>query len=176
MELVRVKNCKDNNYLEAITLYKKSFPFHEQRIEKSQLEILNNEDYRFSLIYVENSFVGLVLYWETNDFIYIEHLAILEEKRNLGYGRKCLNLLKEKGKTIILEIDPLKNPIDYKRKLFYESVGFIENKYIHYHPSYHKNIDDHLLLIMTYPNLLEETKYNMFFEYLKNVVMLNAQI
>ncbi len=52
-----------------------------------------------------------MLYWETEDFLYIEHLCIRPELRNQQYGRKALSLLQEKKKCIILEIDPPEDAI-----------------------------------------------------------------
>ena len=43
-------------------LYKISFPFHEQRENLSQKEILNNPNYHFDIITHNNNFIGEILY------------------------------------------------------------------------------------------------------------------
>ncbi len=62
-------------YEKAIELYRISFPYHEQREAPSRKRILTDDAYHFNLIYDEKTFVGLLLYWETEDFLYIEHFC-----------------------------------------------------------------------------------------------------
>lgn len=109
MKFIRLLSKDDKIFSEAMKLYGKSFPSHEQREIESQKEILKDEEYHFDLIYDNDSFVGIVLYWETSNYIYIEHFCVEPNMRNKKYGEKALELLKEKKKTVILEIDP---PID----------------------------------------------------------------
>ncbi len=75
---------------------------------------------------------------------------------------------KEKRKTIILEIDP---PVDEKSKRrmgFYERVGFLQNSFDHIHPPYHNGIKGHELVVMSYPEKLSISEYDLFFQYLKS--------
>lgn len=74
-------------------LYKMSFPYHEQRELLSQNKILGDDAYHFCLVYDNDIFVGLVLYWENDSFIYIEHFCIFPDMRNKQYGQKTLQLL-----------------------------------------------------------------------------------
>lgn len=111
------------------------------------------------MVHDENQFIGIVLYWENDSFIYIEHLVILPEKRNMKYGEIVLELLKNKGKSLILEIDPPINSISLHRKGFYERCGFVANTYNHVHSSYHKNVKGHELVVMTYPNVISANEY-----------------
>lgn len=104
MNLERITNILHPMYCRALELYQISFPFHEQREAFSQEKILSDNEYHFSLIYNENTFVGLVLYWESEDFIYIEHLCILPEMRNKQYGKKVLSLLGGNKKRSFLKL------------------------------------------------------------------------
>ena len=131
MVLKRITNIFHPMYCEALNLYKISFPCHEQREKHSQEEILKDDEYHFCLLYDEDIFVGLILYWEHEQFIYIEHFCILPEMRNKQYGQKALALLTKQGKTIILEIDPPKDEISKRRKGFYERCGFTAVSYTH---------------------------------------------
>ncbi len=158
-------------YKKAMELYCISFPPHEQREPVSQAKILNDNEYRFSLIYDKDIFVGIVLYWETMNFIYVEHFCILPEMRNKKYGQKVLELLEEQRKTVILEIDPPIDTISIHRKSFYERSGFVENPYPHIHPPYHKGNTGHHLMIMSYPAQITQAQYNAFRHYLEYHVM-----
>lgn len=80
-------------------------------------------------MYSGKRFVGLVLHWETAEYLYIEHLCILPALRNHHYGQRTLELLAEFGKTLILEIDPPMDAIVCRRKMFYERCGFAENPF-----------------------------------------------
>ncbi|MEG1522932.1 MAG: GNAT family N-acetyltransferase [Bacteroidales bacterium] len=171
MEFRRITTDNDPNFTSAIGLYKISFPIHEQREDESQRNILNISDYHFGLIYDKDRFVGIILYWETNEFIYIEHFAIDPNMRNGGYGSKALNQLAKKGKTIILEIDPPIDKMSIRRKGFYERIGFCENQYSHIHPAYKVGFDGHSLTVMSYPTSISQEKYDNFKIYLDSVVM-----
>lgn len=160
-------------YEEALKLYATSFPYNEQRERKSQNEILSNKEYRFDIIYDESEFVGIILSWETNDFLYVEHLCIMPEKRGNGYGSKVLALIKN-GKKVILEIDPLTSNVAVKRLDFYIRNGFLQNDFSHVHPPYHKGVDGHNLIVMSYPSMLTDKEYEKFNKYLSCTVMKNA--
>ena len=116
--------------------------------------------------------VGIILYWETLNYIYIEHFCIEPNMRNKKYGESALELLKKKKKTIILEIDPPIDEISIRRKLFYTRVGYKENDtFNHIHPPYSKFNKGHSLSVMSYPDFLTQTEYDKFNLYLKNRVM-----
>lgn len=174
MLLKRIMDVADPMYQEALKLYQISFPDHEQREKYSQEKILKDDEYHFSLVYDDDAFVGLVLYWEQEQFIYIEHFCILPEMRNRQYGQKTLALLEKQGKTLILEINPPKDDISKRRKGFYERCGFTENDFAHIHPPYHETNEGHHLIIMTCPKQISQDIFDRFSDYLKNKVMKNA--
>ena len=102
MHFERITDAKHPMYQTAMELYRQSFPLHEQRETSSQEDILRHTDYHFTLCYDESLFTGLVLYWETADFLYVEHFCILPELRSRHYGQHILEELGRYGKTIIL--------------------------------------------------------------------------
>lgn len=51
MKFIRLLSKDDEMFSEAMKLYGKSFPSHEQREIESQKEILKDEEYHFDLIY-----------------------------------------------------------------------------------------------------------------------------
>lgn len=171
MNFIRLTSHTDKRFGEAIALYQKSFPYHEQRESASQQEILQDEEYHFDLIYDEDAFVGMLLYWETPDFIYVEHFCVDVEKRNRKYGQRALALLGEKGKPVLLEIDPPRDEIAIRRKAFYERAGFRENPYPHVHPPYHSGYEGHSLVVMSLPDRLTSQEYEHFRIYLATTVM-----
>lgn len=167
----RLTTVNDAAYSQAMDLYKISFPPHEQREGASQIRIMADREYQFNLIYDENEFVGMILCWETDAFIYVEHFCILPEKRNKNYGQRALELLNNRGKTVILEIDPPLDDISIRRKAFYERVNYRANGFEHIHPPYHRGMKGHRLVVMSCPERLSDSEYNEFNDHLKNRVM-----
>lgn len=174
MNFERITNPLHPMYRRALELYQISFPLHEQREELSQTAILHDDTYHFELIYDEDIFIGLVLYWENLDYIYIEHFCILPEMRNKQYGKKVLSFLKEQKKTLILEIDPPIDEVSVRRKGFYERCGFVENPYPHIHPPYHQGNHGHELVIMSSPMAISQAEYNAFDTHLQDKIMNKA--
>lgn len=171
MRFVRITTSNHSMYVTAMGLYRESFPEHELREALSQERIMGQGDYHFDLIYDGDTFVGLVLSWQTADFIYIEHFCIRPQLRGRRYGQQALALVRQPGKTVILEIDPPVDEISIRRKGFYERCGYRENPYAHVHPPYHRGNHGHDLVIMTCPEAISSETYNDFAAYLKNTVM-----
>lgn len=171
MDFERLTDTQHPMYYTAMALYQKSFPPHEQREAPSQERILHHPEYHFTLAYDGKLFIGLILYWGTPDFLYVEHFCILPELRNRHYGQRILAELGKQSKTIILEIDPPINEISVRRKGFYERCGFVENPYLHVHPPYHNGNHGHELVVMSCPERVTPEEYAAFSRYLNNEVM-----
>ena len=171
MERKRLRSWKDDAFEQAIQIYRTSFPFHEQRQDESQRKILSHEDYHFELLYEADVLVGLICFWQWGSMIYVEHFCMAPEHRGKGLGSQALQMLKETGKTVILEIDPPVDEISIRRKGFYERCGFVKNPYAHVHPPYHDGYQGHELVVMSSPVALEQPQYDAFARYLAQTVM-----
>lgn len=171
VKLIRLTSYEDAMYTQAMELYRNSFPSHEQRKDASQKAALGAAEYHFDLIYDGNVFVGMLLYWETKDFLYVEHFCVKPELRGKSYGQKALEELGKKRKRVILEIDPPTDEISIRRKGFYERAGYWENSFRHIHPPYHAENQGHPLVVMSCPDLLDQAAYEDFYHYLKCKVM-----
>ena len=173
MKTIRLTDC-GGPYRDAMELYKMSFPAHEQREERSQKSIMSDPGYHFELVYDGDTWAAVMLYWETDSFVYLEHFCVFPELRGKEYGRRALELLAQKGKTVILEIDPPVDEISIRRKGFYERAGYTANEFRHVHPPYHKGNAGHELVVMSYPRALSREEYDGFSRYLAGVVMAGA--
>lgn len=145
MEFVRICSPDEPEYGEAMKLYKVSFPEHEQRTGAAQRVVMGKESYNFDLICEDGSFVGDILYWESKDFIYVEHFCIVSVLRGKGLGKRALELLGRSGKTVILGIDPPRDSVSERRRDFYLRAGYRMNSIEHIHPPYRKEYDGHRL-------------------------------
>ena len=76
MEFKRLTDGHHELFPKAMDLYKESFPLHEQRLPQSQQAIMSHPQYHFNLIYEGDIWIGLMLNWETDEYIYVEHFCI----------------------------------------------------------------------------------------------------
>ncbi|MBG9736213.1 GNAT family N-acetyltransferase [Paenibacillus alvei] len=171
MNFIRLTSADDMYFRELLELYEISFPQHEQRIFDDQIRVLDNSAYHCEVILEDDEFVGLICYWKTKRFSYIEHFAIHPNRRGDNLGSRCLQEFIEVNEIVILEIDPPIDPISIRRKNFYMRLGFQENKYHHEHPPYKEQYKPHELVIMSFPRIITECEYAEFNEFLKNTIM-----
>lgn len=176
MRLERLSPNKCNLYRQAFALYQASFPIEERRDEAEQQRVLKKSAYHFDLITINEAFVGIMLYWETDAFIFLEHFATLPNLRGRGYGEKALSLLKLKNKTIILEIDPPIDEISQRRYSFYKRNAFVINPYHHIQAKYHLGDKDLELKVLSFPKTLTKEEYLSFYEYMISEIGIQSSI
>ena len=170
MYLLRLTNNDHPLFDAAYQLYTDAFPYEERRDTDEQLRVLQKEDYHFDLLMDQDRLLGIVLYWQTGDMIYLEHLATIEQIRGKGTGTAALGLLKEKGKTIILEIEPPSDDLTRRRLGFYQRNGFILTPHDHIQLKYHLGDEDLTLKILSYPHGIQAEEYSAFRTYLDQEV------
>ena len=141
---------------------KTAFPYEERRDCFDQKECLNNTYFKFFEIYDGDLAVGFTALWVFENFVFIEHIAIDEDKRGSGYGSKAIELLKEKyNKPLILEAEAPVTEQQIKRIKFYNRLGFNVNSFNYTQPSYHGG-EGVPLLILSYPNKLTDEEFDEF--------------
>lgn len=175
MRLERLSEKNFNFFELAFKLYESAFPFNERRDRLEQERVLEKEEYHFDLIFKANKFIGIALYWERNGYIFLEHFATIESERNKGYGAKTLDLLKQKNKTILLEIEPPIDHLTIRRYDFYKRNGFIMNPYYHIQAKYHLEDQDLELKVLSYPKVLSEQEYQDFYQYMLKEITVQKQ-
>ncbi len=171
MQFKRILDGNSTEFKQAMEIYNYSFPLFEKRALHDQIEALNDEKYHFEVIQNDNSeIIGLLLTWQTEDFIYIEHFAILQSARGQNLGSKVLEKLKAaKNIPIILEIDPAVDEISIRRKNFYERLGFVMTKFAYTQLAYKENDEKCTLNVLSYP-MIDDKLYNIYYEFLVNKV------
>lgn len=152
-------------------LYGRAFPWHEQRESAAKRQALDNPQYILEAWFDDGLFIGLSGCWRFAGYSYIEHLAIDETLRSRGYGKQLLAEILQRAPLTILEIDPLISDIAHKRLRFYETMGFHANPWAHCHPTYHQGIADHELIVLSYPQPINQAQYQRFAQDLSQVVM-----
>lgn len=171
MRFKRLTSDKDPEFAKAFGLYATAFPVHEQRSLAHQRVAFAAPDYHFDVIEDDGRFVGILLYWDTPEYLYVEHFAIDAGLRGQQYGSRALAYLCGQGKPVILEIDPPVDDVAIRRQRFYEHLGFVANPYPHVHPPYRDGLSGHSLVIMSYPAAIDEALYDTFLRHLTVTVM-----
>ncbi|MCM3765092.1 N-acetyltransferase [Neobacillus niacini] len=99
------------------------FPIEEMK-SKEHMDTLLKE--RSDIYHKEEGRYHVLMYAELNDFIFIDYLFVSKDARGQGLGHKLLEKLKQKGKPIILEVEPVnyEDSDTEKRLRFYKRNGF----------------------------------------------------
>jgi ribosomal protein S18 acetylase RimI-like enzyme len=91
---------------------------------------LSTKAYTIEILF-DNNLVGLVAYYNNDQYLYLSNISIDKEYLKNGYGTILINKLIEKSllykKKILLEV----NKENIKAVRFYKKHGFIVNKTIH---------------------------------------------
>ncbi|MFC7687789.1 GNAT family N-acetyltransferase [Ureibacillus sp. GCM10028918] len=110
---------------------KEYFPEREMKT-KQHFDTLLKDKYKMYQVMEADDYV--VVYFEQLDYIFIDYILVSGNTRGKGIGGKVLDLFKEEGKAIILEVEPvtMEDPDSEKRIRFYERHGFVKMENIGY--------------------------------------------
>lgn len=99
------------------------FPIEEMK-SKEHMETLLKE--RAEIYHKDEGPLHVLMYAEFDEFIFIDYLFVSKNARGQGLGHKLLDKLKQKGKPIILEVEPVnyEDSDTEKRLRFYKREGF----------------------------------------------------
>ena len=160
--MLRFIDVNEKTFNTVFDKMKTAFPYEERRDYSDQKECLENKYFKFFEIYDYDLAVGFTALWVFENFVFIEHIAIDEDKRGGGYGSKAIELIKEKyNKPLILEAEAPVTEQQIKRIKFYNRLGFNVNSFNYTQPSYHGG-EGVPLLILSYPNKLTDEEFDEF--------------
>lgn len=163
MENKRICNLLQDDFPDFWNLYNKSFPFIERRDLKQQARALENSAFNLVSFYEEDKYLGFLAFWDFPSYIYLEHFAINENLRGGGYGTKILSeLIEEKDKVIILEIDPIEDAQSRKRLSFYKKMGFVQNDFDYKVQSYQNKEEFYELIIISSVRKISKGELDIF--------------
>ncbi len=166
--MIRFENVTKNTFSAVYEKMEAAFPLEERRTYIDQLKCIEDERFNFFEIMDGDSPVGFIGVWNLCGFVFLEHLAIDEQKRSGGYGSKAIELLKETyKKPIILEAEAPVTQQQIKRIAFYDRLGFKVNDFYYEQPSYHGG-EGVPLKILSYPKLLTVEEIDTFIRETRN--------
>lgn len=168
MELKRISKAEYDKYF---ALLEDDFCLEERKTKIDELAAFEDENFSPNFIYEDGNLIGYACFWEFEDFLFVEHFAILKEMRGTGCGSRFLKEFSENtNKPIILEVELPENEIAIKRIKFYERMGYVINNYPYAQPSYHAGKEPVPMHVMTYKSELEKADYDKFVLEIKHVV------
>ena len=168
MEFVKITKQNFNIYY---SLLEQDFPFDERKSRQEELNALDNDKFKPYFIYDDSCLVGYFTYWEFDEFVFGEHLAILKEIRNKGLGTKVLTqFVNSLNKPFVFEVERPVDELTTRRVELYKRLGFIINGYDYYQPSYHKANDAIPMYIVSYPKPLTNDEYIKYVDVVKHHV------
>ena len=177
-EYMRLEKISEKNrplLTRAFALYESSFPIEERRDRKEQERVFAHPDYHCDLILENSDLVGILFYWEREEFVFLEHFATLPEIRGSGKGSQALELLKNKGKTVILEIEPPVDELTNRRYAFYRRNGFFMTPHYHIQAKYRLTDKDVELKILSYPRPITREEYLAFRAYMDREIGISTE-
>ena len=131
-------------------LYEAAFPVTERRSVYLHAKAL--EAPAFRCLYLEDSagFAGIMAYWQWQNMMFLEHLAIVAARRGQGLGHQALSMLQGR---VMLEIEPVVDVQTARRLAFYESCGFSRLPHPHVQLPYQAGQPDIPLWLLSRPRV-----------------------
>ena len=150
MNLIRITNPDDPALDRLIPLYEESFPEEERRAIGPLKELIRNQPAMcFNAVECDGELSGLFVYWNMDDFYYLEHLAVFPAMRNKKIGQQVLDFVAAHLKGLrLLEVEPTTDEMTTRRVNYYRRNGYevLDKTYVQ--PSYHALEDACPLWIM----------------------------
>ena len=110
-----------------------AFPPEEYRELQNLREYTDQVNhFHNNIIFDNDASIGLLTYWNFEQFYYVEHFAIDPSQRNGGYGEKTLqHVCQRLQRPIVLEVEAPIEEMAQRRINFYKRHGFVlwENEY-----------------------------------------------
>ncbi len=99
------------------------FPIEEMK-SREHMETLLEE--RSDIYHKDEGLNHVLMYAELENFLFIDYLFVSKDARGQGLGHKLIEKMKQKGKPIILEVEPInyEDSDTAKRLRFYKREGF----------------------------------------------------
>ncbi len=168
--MLQFNNLFTSEYFEfAKNLFENAFPV-EERPDFEILQERNPNLFHFHIITYHGKPIGILSYWDFEDFIYIEHFAISDIVRNQGLGKEILTqFLTSHLKQIVMEVEPPIQEMARRRIGFYKRLGFLDNEFEYQQPPYRGNLEFLSMKILSRQPLTKQD-----FEHVKHMIYTNV--
>lgn len=168
---MELKKITKKDYDEFFSMLESDFCLDERKTKANELKAFDDKNFSPNFIYENGELVGYVCYWEFENFLYIEHFAIMSQMRGTGCGSRFLKEFSEKtNKPIILEVELPENEVAAKRIKFYERLGYVVNDFPYTQPAYQPESNPVKMFVMSFKSSLSEKDFKDFANTIKTIV------
>lgn len=151
---MQFRKVDKSEFYKVYEVIEKAFPLSEYRTFDEQMVLMELPYFNAMLIEDENALVGILIEWELEHAIYLEHLAVNPEIRGKGLGSILMReYLSKSANNIVLEVEDIDTEIAQRRIGFYERLGFTLSNISFKQPQFEGRDEETVnLRIMHYPN------------------------
>ncbi|MBF9254437.1 GNAT family N-acetyltransferase [Pontibacter sp. 172403-2] len=139
-EPIRIQHS-GHQHMDALgQLYLASFPKQERRILDQLRQLLPEQDMHIHAWMLDGAVAGLSIHWPFEDFLFLEHLAIVPALRGQKLGHQVVQWLLEQAKgPLVLETECSTDEASRRRIAFYERQGLVlHTSFAYRQPPYRK--------------------------------------
>jgi ribosomal protein S18 acetylase RimI-like enzyme len=153
---------QSNLYLTTIQpWYEASFPLDERRSFDELTSLLSYPDMHLCVLISESQLVGFIIYWQWDDLVFVEHLAIAPEQRGKQFGQQAMaHLFQLNSPYVVLEVERPTDEISRRRVRFYERQGFVLNAFDYVQPPYQPDKLPVPMRLMSVPALTDQAAFD----------------
>lgn len=138
INLIRITDELDSRLEHLVPLYEEAFCSSERRtVAQLKRMIGTTPAMHFNMIESDGELCGLFVYWDMDDFYFLEHLAVAPQMRNRKIGQQVLDHVESRlPGTRLLEVEPAEDELTTRRVNFYRRNGYrvLDKSYVQ--PSY----------------------------------------
>lgn len=113
--------------VQAAELYEAAFPEYERRPTEAWSQMIGTHSVFKALAICSNegAFCGFITLWTFEEFVYVEHFALLPSVRSAGLGGQVLERIKvlHAPLPLVLEVEPPNTDMAIRRIGFYQRHG-----------------------------------------------------
>lgn len=156
MELRKLDLFNDSEIAFIENLNIESFPYSERRIGLTTFEFWrDNPNYSIDLAIINGRMTGFISYWNLQDFVFVEHFAIVPDSRNNGIGGEVMTVfLSNVNNPVVLEVELPSTILSERRIGFYQRLGFrLWDDIPYLQPSYHNEGNPIPMKLMSIGNI-----------------------
>lgn len=175
MEFQKINWDDTERWGKVWNLYENSFPIAERRKIEDHKRAFENPLFHPLSVWENDQLLGIVFYWEWDNYRYVEYLAVTPQLRGQGIGFQIIKQIRDSEHTIILEIDPLINELSVRRLQFYERAGFTLTPYRFMHLPYRLEATPQELLILSYPQMITKEQHTDFLVFIEKHVRIYCE-
>lgn len=155
------------------TLMKELFDENEIRPREQLEEFIQDGICKIETTMQEDTIESLLIYFDLEDYIFIDYLGINPAFHGQGLGSKIMKeFLGRQKKLVLLEVEKVDNELKQRRVNFYERLGLILNDGDYEMLSYLDSTQSIPMKIMSYPHKLDGKEFDDFVAKIKRDIYL----